>query len=210
VLSTTQPGGRGFAPAFVGDGYLAARQPAQGYGFAVVRIPGRPEPLPTQSQVQGFYAKTTKKDEGLIERRAALPAWSTLSYDDGSGAYSLQSGRVRRYLQSFDMRTGTLTTQVRWTSPGGGTVELRYDVTPDRSRPHAALVRPQLTPRFSGRVTVADVIDGRAAQYASPDGIGHVGATQWVSLRTRGLGVRATVATVLARCGHQPARPRAP
>ncbi|MDQ1618462.1 MAG: hypothetical protein QOE19_1031, partial [Actinomycetota bacterium] len=30
VLSTTQPGGKGFAPAFVGNGYLAGRQPADG------------------------------------------------------------------------------------------------------------------------------------------------------------------------------------
>ena len=28
VLTTTQPGGPGFAPAFVGNGYLAGRQPA--------------------------------------------------------------------------------------------------------------------------------------------------------------------------------------
>src|ERR671932_407860 len=41
VLSTTQPGGPGFAPAFVGNGYLAGRQPAEGQGFAEVALPGR-------------------------------------------------------------------------------------------------------------------------------------------------------------------------
>src|SRR4051812_21364708 len=94
VLSTTQPGGPGFAPAFVGNGYLAGRQPAEGQGFAEVALPGRPDPLPTQSQVQGFYAQVSSPDTGTIERRAALPAWSTLRYNDGSGPFSLDHGQV--------------------------------------------------------------------------------------------------------------------
>jgi trehalose/maltose hydrolase-like predicted phosphorylase len=122
VLSTTQPGGPGFAPAFVGNGYLAGRQPAEGQGFAEVALPGRTDLLPTQSQVQGFYAEVTSPDTGTIERRAALPAWSTLRYDDGSGAYSLDRGKVANYLQQLDLKTGTLTTSLDWTSPAGRTV----------------------------------------------------------------------------------------
>jgi len=81
VLTTTQPGGPGFAPAFVGNGYLAGRQPAEGQGFAQVQLPD--QVLPTQSQVHGFYAKAVPSTPpGLppstpIERRAALPSWST-------------------------------------------------------------------------------------------------------------------------------------
>ncbi len=86
VLSTTRPGGTGFAPAFIGNGYLAGRQPAAGQGFDEVPLAGSDEPLATQSQVQGLYAKTTKKDEGRIERRAALPAWSTLGYETAAAA----------------------------------------------------------------------------------------------------------------------------
>ena len=59
VLTTTQPGGPGFAPAFVGNGYLAGRQPAEGQGFATVQLPDRA--LPTQSQVHGFYAKASAR-----------------------------------------------------------------------------------------------------------------------------------------------------
>src|ERR1700712_3590723 len=112
VLTTTQPSGAGFAPAFIGNGYLAGRQPATGQGFDRVPLQGADEPLATQSEVQGFYAKTTKKDEGLIERRAALPAWSTLDYDDGSGRFSLDRGTVRKYRQALNLRDGTLTTDV--------------------------------------------------------------------------------------------------
>src|SRR3954471_17005049 len=112
VLTTTQPGGAGFAPAFVGNGYLAGRQPAEGQGFAEVALPGRTDPLPTQSEVQGFYAQVGSPDTGTIERRAALPTWSTLTYDDGSGPYALDRGHVANYLQQLDLRAGTLTTSL--------------------------------------------------------------------------------------------------
>src|SRR4051812_22830282 len=160
VLSTTQPGGAGFAPAFVGNGYLAGRQPAEGQGFAEVALPGRTDPLPTQSQVQGFYAEVTQPDTGTIERRAALPAWSTLRYDDGSGPYALDRGQVANYHQALDLRTGTLTTPPDWPPPAGKTVHLQYDVTPDRARRHAATERLRFTPQFSGTVTVTDLLDG--------------------------------------------------
>jgi hypothetical protein len=95
VLATTTPGGPGMAPAFVGNGYLAGRQPFDGQGFAEVQLPGQSEPLPTQSEVHGLYALGVPSappgspPQPKVERRAALPAWSTLSYDDGSGAYRL-------------------------------------------------------------------------------------------------------------------------
>src|SRR3954471_15828335 len=203
VLSTNQPGGPGFAPAFVGNGYLAGRQPAEGQGFAEVALPGRPDPLPTQSQVQGFYAQVTQPDTGTIERRAALPAWSTLQYDDGSGTYSLDRGHVANCLQQLDLRTGTLTTSLDWTSPAGKTVHLRYDVTPDRARRHAATERLRFTPQFSGKVTVTDVLDGTAAEFTEPAGTGHSDSTQWVDLKAEGLDVHATVASVL-RSGNMP------
>jgi len=202
ALTTTRPGGPGFAPAFVGNGYLAGRQPADGQGFAKVSLPGSDEPLPTQSEVHGFYAEVSEPDTGLIERRAALPAWSTLRYNDGSGVYSLDRGKVRNYRQSLHLLTGTLTTTLVWTSPAGRTARLRYDVTPDRARRHAALVRLTVVPRFSGRIRVTDVLDGRAADLTKPAGVQHRSGTQSVDLRSKGLGVRATVASILDGPGN--------
>jgi trehalose/maltose hydrolase-like predicted phosphorylase len=209
TLSTTQPGGEGFAPAFVGNGYLAGRQPAAGQGFAQVLLEGGGgKHLATQSEVQGFYAKTTKKDEGLIERRAALPAWSRLDYDDGGGRgrFLLGRGTVRGYRQTLDLATGTLTTTLAWTSRAGRTTQLRYDVTPDRAHPHSALVRLAITPRFDGTIAVTDVIDGQAAEHAAGRGRGQSGRTQFVDLQTLGLNVRATVASVLTGPGSDAAR----
>lgn len=59
VLTTTDPTAKDFAPAFIGNGYLAGRQPVEGQGFDRVPLKGSDEPLATQSEVQGFYARTT-------------------------------------------------------------------------------------------------------------------------------------------------------
>ena len=204
LLTTRQPGGPGLAPAFVGNGYLAGRQPFDGQGYAQVTLPGQADPLPTQSEVHGLYALGVpdappgSPPQPKIERRAALPAWSTLGYDDGSGPYRLSSGKVADYLQQLDLRTGTLTTSLTWTSPAGKQVRLRYDVTPDRARRHAAAVRLRLTPRFTGRVTVTDTLDGQAAELLRSRGTGHRGRSQWVDVSTPGLHVRATEASTLA------------
>ena len=204
ALTTDRPGGTGFAPAFVGNGYLAGRQPADGQGFAVVDLPGSDEGLPTQSQVQGFYAEASEPDTGLIERRAALPAWSTLRYDDGSGVYALRRGTVRRYRQTLDLRTGTLSTDVTWTSRAGRTARLRFDVTPDRAHPHVALVRLRVTPRFAGTISLTDALEGRATELTRATGRGAHGSRQWVDLRSRGLDLPATVASTL-RVNGRPA-----
>ena len=191
------------APAFVGNGYLAGRQPFDGQGFAEVDLPGQSAPLPTQSEVQGLYALGVPEappgspPQPKVERRAALPAWSTLSYDDGSGVYRLSRGTVSGYRQSLHLRTGTLTTSLTWTSPAGKSVHLRYDVTPDRARRHAAAVRLRLTPHFTGRVTVTDTLDGKAAELLRARGKGHRRGSQWVDVTTPGLHVRATEASTL-------------
>ena len=194
VLATTTPGGPGMAPAFVGNGYLAGRQPFDGQGFAEVRLPGQNDPLPTQSEVHGLYAlgipaaPPGSPPQPPVERRAALPAWSTLSYDDGSGAYALSRGEVAGYRQALDVHTGTLTTSLTWTSPAGRKVDLRYDVTPDRAHRRAAVVRLRIVPRFSGPVTVTDTLDGRAAELLDPKGTGHASSRQWVDVATSGPG----------------------
>lgn len=198
LLTTTNPTAKGFAPAFIGNGFLAGRQPVEGQGFDRVPLQGADEPLPTQSEVQGFYAKTRKRDEGLIERRAALPAWSTLDYDDGSGRFTIGRGKVKAYKQTLNLADGTLTTDVTWTSRARKTVRLKYTVATDRAHKHAAFVKLVVEPEFTGTISVTDLIDGKAAEYATGAGRGHAAhGTQWVDLRTRGLGVRATVASQL-------------
>src|SRR4051794_20257142 len=122
VLSTTQPGGKGFAPAFIGNGYLAGRQPADGQGFGTVTLEGGSgRTLPTQSEVQGFYAESFKDNEGVIERRAALPA----------GPRSA---------------TTTAAARTRWTGAPSATTTSSWTCGPGRSRPSSTGRRPPAAP----------------------------------------------------------------
>ncbi|MBM9503472.1 ricin-type beta-trefoil lectin domain protein [Actinacidiphila acididurans] len=77
VLSTTDAT-KDYAPTFVGNGYLAARVPAAGEGFSN-------SPVVTQSELAGFYAAPA----GQYERRAGLPAWTTLGFGRGGGVYGV-------------------------------------------------------------------------------------------------------------------------
>ena len=76
VLSTTQPGGPGQAPMFVGNGYLAGRQPFEGQGFAEVQLPGRTEPLSGAAVTLETPSGTQTPPSGSA-RRPTPPSSST-------------------------------------------------------------------------------------------------------------------------------------
>src|SRR2546429_3476682 len=74
VLSTTDTS-TNYAPTFIGNGYFAARIPAEGAGFST-------SPVLIQSQLAGFY--TTQPGGGqFTEMRASIPTWTTLGLSDG-------------------------------------------------------------------------------------------------------------------------------
>jgi trehalose/maltose hydrolase-like predicted phosphorylase len=194
VLTTEQYAGPDFAPAFVGNGYLGARIPFDGQGY-------REKPVATLAEVQGLFGKGRLLPflvwQAKVEARASLPVWSSLDYNDGSGRFALDAGTVRHYRQSLDLRTGTLSTDIDWVSTAGRPVTLHYDVVPDRALPHAALIRLRFTPGFTGRVTVTDSIDPHTGRLLRPVQAGRQGGSQYVDLRTDGLGVTATLASTL-------------
>ena len=188
ILTTEDYTGPDLAPAFVGNGYLGARIPFDGQGY-------REKPVVTLAQVQGLFTMGKLLPwTANVERRAAPPVWSSLDYDDGSGRYALDQGVVRHYRQSLDLHTGTLTTEIDWVSPGGRQVALRYDVLPDRARPHAALVRLRFTPAFTARVTVSDTLDPKTGRLLKPPGAGHHDGAQYIDLE---IGNHLALATTL-------------
>ncbi len=204
VLTTVAHTGEGFTPAFVGNGYLGARIPFDGQGYHA-------EPVATVAQVQGFYGKRRLLPwSAKVEARAAPPIWSALDFDDGSGRFALDKGKVERYRQSLDLRTGTLSTDVAWVSPAGREVSLHYDVVPDRARPHAALVRLRFTPGFSGRVNIVDPIDPATGALLNPTAASGDGQIQFVDMITDGVGITATVASTLTTAGAIARRADAP
>jgi trehalose/maltose hydrolase-like predicted phosphorylase len=186
-LSTTDPV-HDYHPTFVGNGYLGARVPAAGNGWSTA-------PIATQFELAGLYSTPP----GTTAVKPSLPAWSTVDVSDGSGNASdaLAAGRVTGYRQSLDLRTGTLTTTARWTSPSGNSADLRYQVVTDRARPHVAAVRLDLVPHWSGTATVTDAFDDRAAEHLGAPVSGHDHTDMWETRQAIGNDTKVGIASHL-------------
>ncbi|WP_194893200.1 ricin-type beta-trefoil lectin domain protein [Catenulispora pinisilvae] len=78
TLSTTDPT-TNYAPTFIGNGYLAARVPAEGTGFSM-------NPIPTESELAGFYSNPPA-ETSWSEIRGSLPTWTTLGLTDGGDSF---------------------------------------------------------------------------------------------------------------------------
>ncbi|MDQ0994573.1 glycosyl hydrolase family 65 protein [Streptomyces sp. V3I7] len=223
VLATDDPL-TDYHPAFTGNGYLAARVPAAGNGFAEA-------PIRTQFHVAGLYTGA----EGEWARKASLPAWTTLDVGDGSGtfntAFAPEPGQdeapavggdwapvdsplttvargIAGYRQTLDLRTGVIATAARWTSPAGRVTDVRYEILTARHRTHTAAVTVTVTPHWDGTLEVTDALDERGALRTRDTRQGATGGPEdliWLTTAARGSSVTAAVAAAL----HAPADARA-
>jgi trehalose/maltose hydrolase-like predicted phosphorylase len=192
----------GYAPTFTGNGRLGIRVPATGQGYAGGSVP-------SQAELAGFYAKPVKpaKASQTPQQRANIPTWSALGFSDGGQAFSLRRGRTTGWRQSIDFHTGMISTSATWRAPDGHVTTLDYQVLTDRAGQYVGLVRLRLTPRWTGQATVTDLIDGSHAalvpkdtpRLTDPAGTGADTAARqdWVTIRARGTGIRATLASRL-------------
>lgn len=185
VLTATSAGGS-YAPTFTGNGYLGVRVPAVGQGYASGAVK-------TDSTLAGFYAQAP----GQVQQRANLPSWSALTFTDGGQDFSRGAGTVTGWQQQLDLHDGVITTTATWTAPNGHVTGLRYDVFTDRARPQAAVVRLQLTPRWSGTAAVTDLIDGTPATLTTGVAKGFDAAARqdWETVETQGTNLVAGVAS---------------
>ena len=146
---TTTTFTRDYAPAYIGNGFLGTRVPAEGEGYDTA-------PVPTQTHVAGLYDQTADTrgvalpPGEVTAMPIAVPQWSGLEFDDGSGTWSTQTGHVERYRQTLDLRAGTITTRVSWRGPGGHVTDLRYRLFISRPRLHVGVVQLRITPHWTG------------------------------------------------------------
>ncbi len=213
TLSSTTIDPKDSYHAFVGNGYLGQRVPATGSGyFASAAKTGWPlySPRYDGSFVSGLYAhnKQTTGDRQVI---AALPTWSGLTVGTGGETFSgaTPTGRLSHYRQTLYLRCGLVRTSLTWTASDGRATDLVYDVLTDRADQHVAAVRMRMTPHWSGRATVTDLIDGRGARMLSATATGaHPGGhTQRIGFRADGTGTAGAVASTLSTgAGVAPAR----
>lgn len=185
LLTATSPGGN-YAPTFTGNGYIGIRVPPAGQGYAA-------KPVPVNPTLAGFYAKAP----GQVQQRADLPAWSALTFSDGGKSFSLSAGRVTGWRQQLDLHDGTITTTATWRAPDGHVTDVRYEIFTNRARQHAAVVRLDLTPRWSGTATVTDLMIGAPATLTRGVAAGWDTAAHqdWQAVKTLGTGLIAGLAS---------------
>ncbi|MBA4866360.1 glycoside hydrolase family 65 protein [Streptomyces sp. PSKA54] len=190
--------------AYVGNGYLGARVPPAGAGYAATgEKTGWPLYTPRYDGafVTGLYGRGPANTEGR-EAIAALPTWTGLDVTAGDETYGPGS-RVSNYRQTLFLRCGFVRTAVTWTAADGRRTDLVYDVLTDRTAAHTAAVRLRLTPHWDGEATVTDRIDGRGARRIAQTGGGAAGErTMDVAFRTDGTDVDGAVASTLRAPGE--------
>ncbi|MFD4632374.1 glycosyl hydrolase family 65 protein [Streptomyces sp. NPDC058284] len=226
TLGTTRPDTQDTHHAYVGNGYLGQRVPPNGAGYADSDVKtGWPlfTPRYDGSFVSGLYAHN-KQTAGDRQAAAALPTWSALNVSTGGTQgdtfnSSTPTGRISHYRQSLFLHCGVVRTSLTWTAADGRRTDLVYEVLADRADPHAGAVRMSMTPHWSGRATVTDLLDGRGARRIRQTGGGdrtdghreHGRApapSMDVAFRTDGTNVDGAVASTLrAEDGAQGARP---
>ncbi|MFJ1545253.1 discoidin domain-containing protein [Streptomyces sp. NPDC088246] len=204
ALTSTRFGeAAGYAP-YTGNGYLAHRVPASGAGYAASG--GKTGwPLFTPRYDGAFVSGLFGRDKNLAAGReviAALPSWTTLDVRVGDETYGSATppGRVSHYRQTVFLRCGLVRTSLRWTTAGGRTTDLTYEVLADRSDVHTGAVRLRVTPHWSGTATVTGRLDPRGARRIT---LNHDG-----TFRTQGTGTAGAIVQTMRTGGSTSAQGR--
>ncbi len=134
---------------------------------------------------------------------ANCPDWTSLILLLEGDRFRLDRGEVLRYRRCLDLRRGLLSREVRWRSPAGHTLDVRFERFASLADPHLLAVRCQVTP-----LDVDGDLEIRAGLHGYPDnqGVmhwqvvdqGHNTAKVWLHLRTRHSGIELGMASTLA------------
>src|SRR5579875_822943 len=92
-----------------------------------------------------------------ISRPAAIPGWSEIDYDPGTGwmnSTRLDPKIFADYAQTLNMHDATLTTGYRFTY-GSKATDVKITTFVSQADPHLAATRITLTPKFDGKVRLS-------------------------------------------------------
>ena len=186
-LVSTSPSASASAPAYVGNGYVGTRVPAGGAGYAAT-------PFTTETHIAGVYSDVPDPITGGVQHQGSvnLPGWTQL--DVLSRGQVLDASSGDGYRQVLDLKRGTVLTTSTVTR-SGRTTGIRYRVLLDRSHKRTGFVNVQVTPRWSGRLEVRDVLGAGAR--LTPGALSRVRTSARPSLtqlEVRAKGTRTVVA----------------
>jgi trehalose/maltose hydrolase-like predicted phosphorylase len=192
TLATTSPADAAGAPAYLGNGYVGTRVPADGAGYVEA-------PVATETHVAGVHADKPDVEHGGTQPQGSvnLPGWTQLDVIVAGRRYA--AADASGYRQTLVLRRGVVTTTATW-SVGGRVTRLTYDVALDRARERVGLVRLRLTPSWSGSLRVRDLLGAGAD--LTPEGLRPVRASAdardaLLVVRTAGIGTTVAEAARL-------------
>lgn len=175
---------------FVGNGYLSQRLPAIGAGYEGGGVLGQANwPLYndrfTTALVAGVYERS-----GSSDYIASLPTWSgmSLAVDGHSLDAAVPSSEVSNYRQSLDMRNAKVTTSLTWTPVAGKATSVIYQVLANRALMHLGQVQVEITPTWTGQLSLTGLLDGSGAERITPTSrsVDPTASTATVQLTTPG------------------------
>ena len=92
---------------------------------------------------------------------ANCPDWLSLLINIDGERFRLDRGEILHYERQLDLRDGVLSRVVRWCSPTGKTVELRFERFASLADLHVLGLRCQITPLdFNGTIAVQSSLNG--------------------------------------------------
>lgn len=120
---------------------------------------------------------------------ANTPDWLSFEVYLNGERFSLERGKIERYERRLNLRTGLLTRQVRWTSPGGLQATLIFERFASLAHEHRLFLRCQVIPAFEGEVEFRAAINGHVDNEGLLHwcwvGQGKAGETIYLHTRTR-------------------------
>lgn len=194
----------------IGNGYLGTRGTFE---------EGYPQAMPA-TLIHGVYDDVPV----IYTELANCPDWLSLVIIIDGERFRLDRGEILHYERQLDLRDGVLSRLVRWCSPTGKTVELKFERFASLADPHVLGLRCQITPiDFDGTIAVQSSLSG----YPENQGFDHweqldrdaiaQGLDQeidqgiWLRVRTRGshieLGMAAKIAVIGTDASFQVTNP---
>ena len=170
----------------IGNGYLGTRGSFE---------EGYPHALPA-TLVHGVYDDVPV----IYTELANCPDWLSLNIIVNGERFRLDRGEIICYERQLDLRYGILSRSVRWRSPTGKTLDLRFERFTSLADQHILGLRCQITPvDFSGEIVVHSSLNG----YPENQGFDHwelidQGKAEqgiWLQVRTRSSRIELGMAT---------------
>jgi beta-phosphoglucomutase len=182
----------------IGNGYLGTRGSFE---------EGYPNALPI-TLINGVYDDIPV----VYTELANCPDWLLLVVIINGEQFRLDAGEILAYERRLDLRHGVLSRSIRWRSPIGNTVDLKFDRFASLADEQVLALRCQITPiDFDGNIEVRSSIN----RYPENQGFDHWdhlarGKTEqgvWLHVRTRStqieLGMAAKITAIAAETKSQ-------